>query len=120
MPLKTVKKFGEWIGKQVDGFIGGVMQLAATSPKSWIPEGLWSTMVWFGKSLTWALGTSTAIKQITASFALVVFSLLTSWVTLGATLFLVGVFVVTMGIGFVRLIPAVDEAFVAFRETVVP
>lgn len=76
--------------------------------------------MWVLASAFWSLGTDSPIKQITASFALLLFALITSWVTLGATLVLVGFFAVTMFIGVVRLVPVVDRYWVEVRETIVP
>jgi hypothetical protein len=120
MSLKSIRKFGGWIGKQVDGFIGGVMRLAGTSPGAWLPAGIWSTVLWLARATTWSVGTSTPIRQITSSFALALFALLTSWVTLGATLALVAFFAMTMVFGVLRLFPVVDRYFVSVRETVIP
>lgn len=118
--MSTLRKFAGWIGSQVDGFVGGIMRLASTPPKYWLPDGVWSTIMWVVKSTTWSLGTSTPTRQITASFALGLFALLTSWVTLGATLVLVAFFAVTMLVGFLRFFPVVDSYFVSVRDTVVP
>lgn len=120
MPSKTIRKFGRWIGEQVDGFAGGLAKLATTPPKSWLPAGIWSTIVWLWTAATYSVGTSTAIRQITSSFALLLFALLTSWLTLGATLVLAGFFAGTMGVGFLRLIPVVDQWFVSIRDVIIP
>lgn len=118
--IGTLRRFGGWIGKQVDGFVGGVVRLASTPPKAWLPAGVWGTIMWVVRSATWSVGTSTPVKQITASFALGMFALLTSWITLGATLALVVFFAATMLVGFARLFPAFNSAFVGFRDTLIP
>lgn len=120
MPTQSLRRFGRWLGEQADGFFRGLMRLATTPPKSWLPTGLWETLVWVFKSALWSLGTDSPIKQITASFALLVFAFLASWITLGATLVLVGFFAATMTIGIARLIPAVNAWWVRVRGTIVP
>lgn len=120
MPIQSLRRFGRWIGEQADGFFRGLMRLATTPPKAWIPVGIWETIVWVFNSAMWSLGTHSAIKQITSSFALLIFAFLASWITLGATLVLVGFFAATMAIGILRLIPAVNAWWVRVRDTIVP
>lgn len=115
-----IRNFASWIGQQADAFLGNLIALVSVSPGEWLPNGVWDTIVWVAMSATWSVGTSTATKQITASVALGLTALLASWVTLGATLVLVGFFAVTFAIGVFRLIPAVDKRFVAIRDMLIP
>lgn len=120
MPTKILTQFGRWIAAQINGFTNGLARLAATPPREWLPTSVWSTILWFFSAAFWSLGSDSPIKQITASFALLVFSFLASWLTLGATLVLVGFFTITLLIGFARLVPAIDRVWVGVRETAVP
>lgn len=117
---KSLTRFGRWIGSQLDGFANGLARLASTPPKAWLPAGVWSTIMWVFSSALWSLGTDSPVRQITASFALLLFALLASWITLGATLVLVAFFAVTMAIGVARLVPVVDRYWVQVRSTLVP
>lgn len=120
MPMKQLRKFGNWIGKQVDGFVGGLMRLASVPPSRWLPSGWWSFIVWLFKSLTWAFGTRSPYHQIPAAISLAIVFALSSTITFGATLALVGVMLVFVGIGFLRLIPAVNRQWVGARDMLIP
>lgn len=116
----TLKGFGKWIGRQADGFVRGVMTLFTTSPKEWLPPGIWSTILWVRDSILWSIGSSTPIRQITSAFALAVFFWLLSAVTLGLFIPIAIFLSLMIVVGFARLIPAVDQAFVNVRQTVIP
>lgn len=120
LSLALVRNFFRWLGRQADGILRGLMGLASTSPADWMPNGIWSTIVEIVKSATWAFGTSSPTKQVTASVTLAIFAILTSFITLGATLWLVGLFAGTALIGIARLSPAVNQWWVATRETLIP
>lgn len=120
MPLKKIGKFGKWIGKQTDGFVGGVMRLASTPWSSWLPAGLSSTVRGVGQAIGWSVGTATPIRQITSAVTLALLSIAASWITLGATLVLVVFFVLMIGVGVARLVPAIDRGFVSVRDTLIP
>lgn len=120
MPLKRLKAFGHWIGKQADGFMRGVMRLGSSTSNVSLPFDFRGVLAWFVRSASWAFGSSTPIKQITASVALGIFALFTSWITLGATLVLVVVFALTAVVGFMRLVPVVDRVFTDARGVVIP
>jgi len=120
MPLKTIKNFGRWIGKQVDGFLQGLMQVADAPAGDWVPPSIWDTLMWLVTAVGWSFGTSRPYKQITSSVTLLILAVISSWVTLGATLALVMFFAVTTAIGVARLVPAIDAVFVRARDAVIP
>lgn len=120
MPNKTLRKFGRWIGAQADGFLGGIARLASTPLRNLLPGTAWSTLKWVGQSLSWSVGTSTASRMIVSSFALLIAAIVSSSITLGATIPLVIFFGITMLVGFARLIPVVDRAFVGVRDALIP
>lgn len=109
MTLKTIYR---WPIRQLTGFIAGLRGLLARiigNPLETLPPSISSTIRWLLKKFPEAFGFSTPNDQILASFVLVIFALLSSLITFGATLVLVGVFIFTLFVGVLRLVPVVNH-----------
>lgn len=62
-----------------------------------------------------ALGRSTAYRQIAASTALIIIAVVLTPFTLGWSIVLAFPFVVTLSIGFLRLVPAINDRYRSVR-----
>lgn len=71
---------------------------------------------WFLLQVPRAFGSGTPKQQVTASISLIGFSISTSLFTGGATLVFVGLFAVTMLLGLVRVVPAVNSGWTSSRN----
>lgn len=110
----------DWLMSQFDGFLRNIMKVGKTTPNDWLPPGIWSTVQWLWRAIFWSLGSSGAWRQIAAAVALAIFAYLASFVTFGATIAIAIFMSIMVLIGILRLIPAVNRAWVSTRETVIP
>lgn len=115
-----LRNFGRWISKQIKGFGRNFVGLFTTSPGTWLPPSVWSTVVWLKKAIGWAFGSSTPIKQITAATSLAIFAILASWITLGTTLVIALILAIFAVLGVLRLVPVFNRVWVDARGAIVP
>lgn len=94
---------------QVRGFGRNVREIVSVETGYEIlPPSIADTIQWFLKSIPRAFGFGTPEQMITGSVALAVVSVLSSFVTFGATLALLVVWAVTFSLGVLRLVPVVN------------
>jgi len=108
----------KWVGRQARGTCQGFKDLVGDLDKS-VPKPVLETWNQLVAALPQAFGIKGGPQdQIVSSVLLAVISIASSVVTAGATLVLVAVFAGTAGVGFLRLIPAVDAMFDSGRSSV--
>jgi hypothetical protein len=97
---------------QLRGFVGNVREsLGMASWEGFLPPSIVSTLKFLGEAVPDAFGFDTPYAQIRGSVVLGILAVLSSVLTLGATLVFVGVFAVTGFVGIVRHIPIVEEVW---------
>jgi hypothetical protein len=110
MALSRVKNAAAWPLKQAAGWWQNTK--AIVGDLTWddfIPPALLSSITWSKEKLKDAAGTDTPQKQMAASFALGVAAVISSVISLGATIPIVILFAGTFTIGALRLWPVVDD-----------
>jgi len=109
--VSRLRSVARWPFEQVTG--------AASNAWSWLTEKLslediiipavYDTAVWLTNQVPLALGGGEPGEMIEASFVLAVAAFVSSIISFGATLFLVGIFAFTGFLGTLRFIPVVEQ-----------
>jgi hypothetical protein len=95
---------------QIRGFVSNLWTTAMGATwEGYLPPSIVSLIKFLGQAVPDAFGFGSREDMIRGSVVLAILSILSSIITLGATLFAVAVFGVTFTIGVIRHIPIVDE-----------
>jgi hypothetical protein len=121
MTLKPIIRFGEWTAKKADDVIGTVVRGTTRNSRKMLPSTDGSALKWITSRIAWSFGTSTAKRQVSAAFALMVAAILSTSVGFVGTIVLVFVFAGLAAFGLLRLlIKPVDRAWTSLRDTLIP
>jgi hypothetical protein len=94
---------------QLRGFVSNLWASAMRAKwEGFLPPSIVSTIKFVGNMVPDAFGFGTPFEQLQASVVLGTVAVLSSIITLGATLALVVVFGATFAVGIIRHIPAVE------------
>lgn len=95
----------EWPSRQASGFVENLSRVfAETSRDECVPP----TYGWFLAHIGRSAGIGTPQEQFVSSSVMIAISLGLTIVTSGAAALLIFVFIFTLGVGLLRMIPAVD------------
>lgn len=112
-----IAKAGHWIMDQMVAAGRNFVRLfTGTSLGDVAPPSVVSTVDWFLKQFPRAIGLGTPQQQITASIVMGIATFFTGAVTGGAAWAIIGLWVLTLVIGLLRLIPAADRAASGVRN----
>lgn len=105
----------EWPRRQARGFVRNLERVfTETTSDECVPP----TYGWFLAHVGRSFGIGTAPEQVVSSTVMAIISVVLTVATGGAALLLVFLFLFTLGIGFIRLFPAVDSLWpVGGQET---
>lgn len=113
--------FGEWVAKKGDAAIGKLVRGTTRNSKRLLPSADGSALKWLTSRIAWSFGTSTAKRQVSAAFTLMVASIVSTSIGLVGTIVLVFAFGGLFAFGVLRLvISPIDRAWTSLRETLIP
>lgn len=107
----------KWTWRQAAGFGSNASELV-DAPGDVVPESVREKINQILGLIPLAFGTGTAQEQVVASVVLGSAAYVSSLVTFGATLVLVGLFSLTGLVGVLRMVPAIGDTFDNARDSV--
>lgn len=119
MPLGRLRAFLAWLWSQATAFVGNIWEFVSTVQiDTMLPPSIRDPITWAMGMVPKAFGVrdTTPEEQIKASAVMMLFAILTSLLTFGATLALIAVFGITMWVGIFRWLPAFNEMWRMFRS----
>lgn len=103
-------RIAKWPFEQVKGWTENAWAvLTKYSAEDFVPPAVADTWSWLKDQVPQAFGWGTPGEQISSSIVLIFASIATSLFSGGITLFFVGVFLLTLAGGLLRLWPVIDD-----------
>lgn len=113
---EAVRQKKEAVGSQARGTARNTRELVGSFSFDQIfPNAVTGTIQELLNLIPYALGRGTAKQQVFASLTMIILAILATPFTLGYSLILAAPFVITLGIGLWRLVPAVNSGFQKLR-----
>lgn len=113
---KAVRRKKEYVGSQARGTASNTRDLFGSFTFDQIlPSGIAGFLQELLMLIPYALGRGSAKKQVYSSITLIIIAIVATPFTLGYSLILAGVPLITLTIGLWRLIPAVNTGFDRLR-----